>query len=420
MEIDDWEPDPKSRPKSAPAQEELDDLVSADTAATPSADSSAGLDELRLDELGGESPIATSNSDPQALSLDELGGESPIATSNSDPQTLSLDEVNEPAAGETSSGRRDQPQSESAEPDLGFSPFGFIKQERACKPDDCGSCGDAPPIASVSKERPKYSFVGIFVGVVVLAVVLLQVLQSVEGQKFAATLNSLNGLLPAAQPVVMNTPINPGMNQAMANQTPCGQPVALGGATTPCGQPVAFGMGGVLTPEEKRYLIYMREEEKLARDVYLHLYDTWRVAIFRSVSRSEQRHMDAVLRMLNRYGLEDPVGQDVRGRFQDRDLRDLYQKLIKRGERSLGEALKVGGLVEELDISDLNKAMRETSAQDVTRVYQNIQRGSFNHLRSFAHGVELRGQRYRAQKLSQKQVATILHAPMDMAIDLGK
>nr|CRH04703.1 Conserved protein of unknown function [Candidatus Magnetococcus massalia] len=394
MEIEDWEPDPKSRPKSPSGQEAVDGSVKADSV-TPVAESSNGLDELRLDELGEELPETSAGSDPQALSLDE---------------------VNEPAESNTNSGAPAQPQVESDKADSEFSPFGFIKQGRACKPEDCDSCEDAPPIASVSKERPKYSFVGVFVGIVVLAVVLLQVLQSVEGQKFAATLNSLNGLLPTAQPVAMTTPVGPGM----ANQTPCGQPVAMGGATTPCGQPVAFGMGGVLTPTEKRYLIYMREEEKLARDVYLHLYDTWRVAIFRSISLSEQRHMDAILRMLTRYGLEDPVGQDVRGRFQDRDLRELYQKLIKRGERSLGEALKVGGLVEELDISDLNKAMRETSAQDVTRVYQSIQRGSFNHLRSFAHGVELRGQRYRAQKLSQKQVSTILHAPMDMAIDLGK
>ncbi|ABK44765.1 conserved hypothetical protein [Magnetococcus marinus MC-1] len=377
MDIEDWEPSHK--PKNHPAEQKAGEQ---NPTIAPQAHSPHG--QAMLDDLDAEA----------FADIDRPIEATPLAEQK-------------PPKGTCASAQDDAMPSSMDEESSSFQPFKFIMQKKSCAADDCSSCQDKPPIAAVSKARSKFNFIGVGVGLLVLMVVLLQVYQNFESKKISATINAFNGLMPDTQTVALTNA-----------QTPCGQPVAMGMATTPCGQPVAFGMGGVLTPAEKRFLIYMREEEKLARDVYLNLYDRWKVAIFRSISRSEQRHMDAVLRMITRYGLEDPAAQDVRGQFKDRDLRELYEKLIARGERSLGEALKVGGLVEELDIFDLNRALRETSAQDITRVYQNIQRGSFNHLRSFAHGVELRGQRYKAQKLSQQQVDTILHAPMDTNIGL--
>ncbi len=68
------------------------------------------------------------------------------------------------------------------------------------------------------------------------------------------------------------------------------------------------GTTAILSQEEIDDLVYLREEEKLARDVYLHLYNTWGQWIFENIAASEQQHMDAVKTLLDRYGIHDPVG----------------------------------------------------------------------------------------------------------------
>ena len=44
---------------------------------------------------------------------------------------------------------------------------------------------------------------------------------------------------------------------------------------------------------EAEGLLFMREEEKLAQDVYLTLFEEWSVTTFRNISNSEQTHTDA-------------------------------------------------------------------------------------------------------------------------------
>jgi len=61
----------------------------------------------------------------------------------------------------------------------------------------------------------------------------------------------------------------------------------------------------------KDWLTYIREEEKLARDVYLYLYDMWGSSIFDNISVSEQAHMDAIKTLIDRYGLDDPAEEAV-------------------------------------------------------------------------------------------------------------
>ena len=53
-----------------------------------------------------------------------------------------------------------------------------------------------------------------------------------------------------------------------------------------------------MTQAEKDGLILMREEEKLARDVYLHSFDLYGVQIFSNISNAEQTHMDRILDLL--------------------------------------------------------------------------------------------------------------------------
>lgn len=138
-----------------------------------------------------------------------------------------------------------------------------------------------------------------------------------------------------------------------------------------------------LTEAESAGLVYMREEEKLARDVYQELGALYSVRAFTNIASSETRHMAAVEGLLDAYGLDDPVDPDVAGVFRGPDLQDLYTELVDQGDDALVAALRVGIAIEELDIADLERYIAETENADLRRVYANLLRGSENHLRSF-------------------------------------
>ncbi|MDA3855317.1 MAG: DUF2202 domain-containing protein [Candidatus Woesearchaeota archaeon] len=108
-----------------------------------------------------------------------------------------------------------------------------------------------------------------------------------------------------------------------------------------------------LSQEEMNGLLLMKEEEKLARDVYLELYDIWSQQIFTNIASSEQTHTTAVKSLLDKYDIEDPMTNDERGVFENQELQDLYNQLVEQGSNSLVDALSVGATVEDLDIKDL-------------------------------------------------------------------
>ncbi len=151
----------------------------------------------------------------------------------------------------------------------------------------------------------------------------------------------------------------------------------------------ALPMIDTMTAEIAEGLIFMREEEKVARDVYEALAKLWNLRVLQNISVSEQRHMDALKVLIDRYGLEDPVSENARGVFVNPDLQRLHNDLVARGSQSVQEALLVGILIEEVDIADLNKHLQAIEAEsDIAIVYQNLKRGSENHLSAFLRNLE--------------------------------
>jgi len=143
-----------------------------------------------------------------------------------------------------------------------------------------------------------------------------------------------------------------------------------------------------LTDEEAADILYMREEEKLARDVYLTLSEDWPVPIFTNIGESEQRHMNAIKTLIERYGLTDPIEDDTVGVFPTEYFTNLFDQCVADGSGSLEEALAVGVSIELLDIEDIEKAVEEASMQAVKRVFGNLLEGSKNHLSAFQNAVE--------------------------------
>jgi hypothetical protein len=139
-----------------------------------------------------------------------------------------------------------------------------------------------------------------------------------------------------------------------------------------------------ITNEEISSLMFMVEEEKLARDVYLDLFDLYGLRIFDNISRSEMRHVSAVSMLIDKYGLTNPITNKPQGEFVNQQLQKLYNDLIELGHVSKTNALQVGVLIEEKDLEDIQHYLDSfVVSPDITRVYSNLLAGSENHLNAF-------------------------------------
>ncbi|HPR89714.1 MAG TPA: DUF2202 domain-containing protein [bacterium] len=167
-----------------------------------------------------------------------------------------------------------------------------------------------------------------------------------------------------------------------------------------------------LSAEEEKSLYLMREEEKLARDVYHSLFARWNLPVFQNIAASEQRHTDQIKMLLDRYGLKDPF-IDQHGLFTDAHLQELYSALVEKGSISQLDALKVGATIEDLDIQDLITLLEKVDNQDIRQVYENLTKGSRNHMRSFYRLIVAAGGSYSAQYISQETLDEIISSPIE-------
>jgi hypothetical protein len=193
----------------------------------------------------------------------------------------------------------------------------------------------------------------------------------------------------------------------------CGQGKGSGGGA--CESSLAERLESLPVQElddaERTTLVRIREDEKLARDVYTSLGEKWDLPIFGNIAAAEQRHMDHVALLITRYEIEDPVVDDATGAFTDPELGALYTKLVARGEESLEDALRVGATIEDLDLADLQKMIDASDNADIHLVANNLAKGSRNHLRAYTKVLNKKGyDAYSAQYLSQDRVDEILAA----------
>jgi hypothetical protein len=163
-----------------------------------------------------------------------------------------------------------------------------------------------------------------------------------------------------------------------------------------------------LSADEAAALLFMREEEKLARDVYNALYATWGQQTFTNIASSEQMHMDEIKVLLDRYALTDSALAEA-GQFTNPELQALYTQLVAQGNLSLADALKVGAAIEEIDIRDLQTRMAQTDNADIQQAYTNLMNGSYSHLKAFTGTLLTQtGETYVPQYLTAEQYQTII------------
>ena len=163
----------------------------------------------------------------------------------------------------------------------------------------------------------------------------------------------------------------------------CISVAATAAPPTPTPTPVASATVDAAVAKE---LTYMREEERLARDLYQAIAKLYpdNATAFTRIATSEQRHFESVGLLLTRYGIADPAANSSAGTYADVDLTRLYADLLATAKGSLTDAYGAGVTVETTDIADLKEILATSGLPaDVTQVLTNLLAGSQNHLAAF-------------------------------------
>lgn len=164
-----------------------------------------------------------------------------------------------------------------------------------------------------------------------------------------------------------------------------------------------------LSQQEKSDLIFLRQEEKLAHDVYVYAYQKYSHFIFNNISNSEQTHMNNMIGLLTKYNVVDPAAGLPNGVFADSNLQALYTQFITKVDVSLIGALEVGATIEDLDISDIQRFNANTTKSDILRVFDVLTCGSRNHLRGFTGQLKPLSVTYIPQFLTVSDYQNILN-----------
>ena len=176
--------------------------------------------------------------------------------------------------------------------------------------------------------------------------------------------------------------------------------------TTSIGFP-GLATAATLSEDEAADLTFQREEEKLARDVYLTLYAKWGAVIFSNIAGSEQRHTDTLKKKLDKYNLPDPALPTI-GAFTNPDLQAKYDSLVADGQLSYVDGLYICATIEEIDMIDIQQVLDATTHLDLRTAYQSLLDGSKNHLRAFVAGLAAQGIIYEPKFISKELYDSII------------
>ena len=162
-----------------------------------------------------------------------------------------------------------------------------------------------------------------------------------------------------------------------------------------------------LTPELKDSITFMYNEEGLAYDVYMNIYNFQiknnlsTVNQFKQIASgdqngSEETHIEAVNQLAIKYDLNMTQYPDTdvpysiegisSGVYTVEHIQELYGILYEKGIESKQDALEVGCMVEVVDILDLEgyiEKAESSNAPDVVAVFNFLLNGSYKHYQQF-------------------------------------
>jgi hypothetical protein len=188
---------------------------------------------------------------------------------------------------------------------------------------------------------------------------------------------------------------NPGAGPGQGSGAGQGNgPAQAGGQGAGTGQAAGLGAGGVspsllpqadaspLSATETADILFLREEEQLAHDLYTRWAAQYAVPVFSTIAGSETTHYTEVQLLIDRYGIPGRVGNASAG-YTEPAIQALYDDLGPKGDASLAGAFEGGLAVEERDIADIDRMAANTTRTDIAQVYANLRQGSENHRSAF-------------------------------------
>ena len=166
-----------------------------------------------------------------------------------------------------------------------------------------------------------------------------------------------------------------------------------------------------ISTELKNTLSYMGNEERLAYDIYLRLYQEYPITQFYNIAmNSETKHIQEVQKLVNTYvdsydeftntDLNELAYKDTSvsnmesGVYDIQKIQELYDNLIALGLQSELDALKVGCMVEVVDINDLLEYIELAEKENATEVvssFELLRDGSYKHYWAFDSALTSRG-----------------------------
>lgn len=167
--------------------------------------------------------------------------------------------------------------------------------------------------------------------------------------------------------------------------------------------------------KEQSALAFSRQEEKMAHDLYTAFGEKYDSAVWDRIANSEQRHFEAIGRLLTDFDVADPTAGDDDGTYDDKQLQKLYDGWLEDGQKSEDDAFKAAIELEKRDIADLEKQIKATDNDDIKAVYERLLAGSENHLAAFTawangdttglqQGQGMRGQQNEARRAERSAV----------------
>ncbi|MDP3452977.1 MAG: DUF2202 domain-containing protein [Bacteroidales bacterium] len=169
-----------------------------------------------------------------------------------------------------------------------------------------------------------------------------------------------------------------------------------------------FDTTAELTANEIEFLYAVREDEKLARDVYTYFFDKFELAPFSRIAKAEANHIAAVERLFYFYSISYPAVAPM-GEFNDADRKAYYESLINKGDTAL-EAYKATAYLEEKDVADYTLVLGSIQNPNIKMVIENLIKGSSNHLRASVRQVNALGGTYAPAFLTQEKYDQIVNS----------
>lgn len=165
-----------------------------------------------------------------------------------------------------------------------------------------------------------------------------------------------------------------------------------------------------LSDAEVNGILSLREEEKVAYDVYTFMFEKYESKVFKNIAENEKDHMDKIKELIDQYNLNDPLSgiADQKGVFSSNKMKALYDEMIMAGNYGLLDALRAAARFEETDIVDLRKYLSSASDQTVINTYINLESGSQDHLRALVKDIKEEGISYKPSYLSKEDFDKIM------------